>query len=1329
MSDSSQERKLWAIGVAITVALIMAAAAAVTAMGPNKAPKLHKAPFEVTQFAEDWPLPNKDYSSTRATTDSTITSANVMTLGQAWSYSIVGNSAFGGASCTPLILGDTVIFQDTNANTVALDFHTGAVKWTQMYNNPHIIGPNGAGVGYGKVFVAKDPYTIAALDINTGQEIWSNKLSYVNTTGIDIQPLVYDGKVYVSTVPGQGDVFYAAGGMGILYALDAETGDVDWTFNTVKDGYLWGHPEVNSGGGSWYAPSIDPKTGTMFWAVANPAPFAGTAAWPSGSSFDTALYTDSLLALNHDNGHLKWYTQLLHHDIWDHDVQISPILTKANISGVEQNIAITAGKMGYVYALNRDDGRLLWSVPVGKHMNDSLDPITGPTEVLPGVLGGVETPMAYSDGMVYVPIINLKTTYIPSGIASVDFAHGTGELAAIDVKYGHIVWKKDFNTINVGGATVVNDIVLTASFDGTIYALNKKTGEQLFTYKAPGGINAWPAVAGDTVIWPCGVGPQRAVIALKLGLHDPVPPEVRTYAKDWPLPNKDYSNTRSTEDSTINSQNVKDLGPAWSYKILATGAFGGATSTPLILGDTVIFQDTNANTVALDFQTGAVKWSQLYNDTHVIGPNGGGVGYGKVFVTKDPYTIAALNLQTGQEVWTKTISFVPTTGIDIQPLVYDGKVYTSTVPGQGDVFYAAGGMGEIFALDANTGDQMWSFNTVKDGNLWGHPEVNSGGGCWYPPSVDLSTGKIFWSVANPAPFAGTPDWPSGSSFDAALYTDSLLALNHTTGRLEWYSQALHHDIWDHDLQMPPILASANISGIQQDIVLTGGKMGYAYAMNREDGRMLWSVPVGEHVNDSLDPIYGPTEVLPGVVGGIETPMAYSEGMLYVPVLNVPTTYTPGGIDFSSFNLSRGDGALVAINVQYGHIAWMKDLRSINVGGATVVNDVVFTATFDGTIYAFNKYTGEELMTYKAPAGINAWPAVAGDTMIWPCGVGSQASVIALRLNTGPTVTITSPTDGSSVPGPDITVSVDVSRFTLVDKLGQPNVPGEGHLHYFLDVAPPTTPGVPAVTAPGTYVATTATSYTWTGLSAGEHMVSVELVNNDHTPLVPAAVATVYVHVNSSAPTLTITSPAEGAMISGSNVTISVLFTNFNLVNKLGQQSVPGEGHLHYFMDVTPPTAPGVPAITPSGTYAATTATSYQWTNVSPGMHMFSVELVNNDHTPLVPPVVAFVNVTTMSATGTVTIYLKAQNIAFNVSTLSVPAGSEVTLIFENLDSGIPHNFALYTDSTATTIVFQGALLVGPATTTYTFSAPTAAGTYFFRCDVHPTAMTGTFVVT
>lgn len=102
--------------------------------------------------------------------------------------------------------------------------------------------------------------------------------------------------------------------------------------------------------------------------------------------------------------------------------------------------------------------------------------------------------------------------------------------------------------------------------------------------------------------------------------------------------------------------------------------------------------------------------------------------------------------------------------------------------------------------------------------------------------------------------------------------------------------------------------------------------------------------------------------------------------------------------------------------------------------------------------------------------------------------------------------------------------------------------------------------------------------------------------------------------------------------------------------------------------------------------------------------------------------------TTGAAGQSVTIGLTAQGMAFNTSTITVPVGAMVTMNFNNMDSGVPHNFAAYTDSSASKSIFVGQIINGPKTITYTFTAPSAPGTYFFRCDVHPTTMTGQFIV-
>jgi plastocyanin len=97
--------------------------------------------------------------------------------------------------------------------------------------------------------------------------------------------------------------------------------------------------------------------------------------------------------------------------------------------------------------------------------------------------------------------------------------------------------------------------------------------------------------------------------------------------------------------------------------------------------------------------------------------------------------------------------------------------------------------------------------------------------------------------------------------------------------------------------------------------------------------------------------------------------------------------------------------------------------------------------------------------------------------------------------------------------------------------------------------------------------------------------------------------------------------------------------------------------------------------------------------------------------------------------ATVPVTLTARNIAFDTTKITVPAGSTVVMTFINNDANIPHNFALYTDSSASKKIFAGDIVTGVKTVTYTFTAPTTPGNYFFRCDVHPEMMTGTFVVT
>ena len=125
------------------------------------------------------------------------------------------------------------------------------------------------------------------------------------------------------------------------------------------------------------------------------------------------------------------------------------------------------------------------------------------------------------------------------------------------------------------------------------------------------------------------------------------------------------------------------------------------------------------------------------------------------------------------------------------------------------------------------------------------------------------------------------------------------------------------------------------------------------------------------------------------------------------------------------------------------------------------------------------------------------------------------ALIAVACGGGETdVTITRPEQGSTLDAGSVTVSVDVKKFGIVDKLGEAPEEGEGHVHFYMDAGEiPTVDGEPAVTADETtYHAQATREFTWEDVEPGEHTFAVQLVNNDHTPLRPPVIAQVTVDV-------------------------------------------------------------------------------------------------------------------------------------------------------------------------------------------------------------------------
>ncbi len=332
------------------------------------------------------------------------------------------------------------------------------------------------------------------------------------------------------------------------------------------------------------------------------------------------------------------------------------------------------------------------------------------------------------------------------------------------------------------------------------------------------------------------------------------PASANTAGGSWAQANYDYANTRDATQSTISSQNVNTLGVAWTSKVSGVAAYGSLATSPLVVNGTVYLQDLASNVYAIDLQTGKLKWEKRYNASS-LGPNGPAVDNGKVFVESNAQTVAALDANTGNQLWSKQIAPASTQAIDQQIAAYNGTLYVSTVSSLADQeSIEGGGMGIIYALNEQTGSQEWSFNTVQNGNLWGNPQVNSGGGAWEPPAIDTSTGMTYWGTDNPGPFPGTPQYPNGSSRPGPnLYTNSELAINRS-GKLQWYQQITPHDLFDRDFADSPILTTATVNGAQKKVVIGAGKPGYVVAFDAQTGDVLWKTSVGKHQNDQVQSI-------------------------------------------------------------------------------------------------------------------------------------------------------------------------------------------------------------------------------------------------------------------------------------------------------------------------------------------------------------------------------------------------------------------------------------------------------------------------------------------
>ena len=433
----------------------------------------------------------------------------------------------------------------------------------------------GVAVAYGKVYIGTVDARLIALDARTGKPVWDvqlvedlsdtaertdqlaaddplrkQKVSGTTGVGANMAPMVYQGKVIIgitgvgyglhldSERPGApiGAVIGIAGQSqraGFYAAFDAQSGKRIWQFDstpatgwegefrtTTPDGaplqrdierenasFAQYRDAWKRGGGSaWTTPAVDPALGLVYLGIGNPSPQMDDVTRPGDN-----LYTVSLVAVDAGTGKLRWYYQQVPHDMWGYDAASPPVLFDARIDGALVPAVGQASKTGWLYVLDRRNGKLLYrSEAFVPQSNLFARPTADGIDIAPGAGGGASwSPVSFDarTGLAYVAAIHMPTRYTVSDIpasgdkpairyTSLEPVKGPtwGTLSAIDLQGGgKIRWQVKTAEPLIGGVlATAGNLVFTGEGNGNLSAFHARTGELLWQFNCGAGVNAPP---------------------------------------------------------------------------------------------------------------------------------------------------------------------------------------------------------------------------------------------------------------------------------------------------------------------------------------------------------------------------------------------------------------------------------------------------------------------------------------------------------------------------------------------------------------------------------------------------------------------------------------------------------------------------------------------------------------------------------------------------------------------------------------------------------------------------------------------------------------------
>ena len=314
---------------------------------------------------QNWLTYSGGYAGWRHSGLGQINAANASRLGLQWTFQV---GDLGQFETTPLVV-DGILYGTGQSNRAfALDARTGRAIWRYQRNLPDKIQLCCGRVNRGfailgdRLFMATLDAHLIALDSKTGSPVWDvTAADYRAGYTFTLAPLVVKNEVIVGVSGGEFGV------RGFVDAYDAATGRRLWRFETVpapgQSGHeTWAGDSWKTGGApAWLTGSFDPELNLLFWPTGNPAPNMY-----GKDRLGNNLYSNSMLALDPDTGKLKWFFQFTPHDVHDYDATQIPVLVDADWEGHPRKLLIQANRNGFLYVLDRTDGKFLSAAAMGR---------------------------------------------------------------------------------------------------------------------------------------------------------------------------------------------------------------------------------------------------------------------------------------------------------------------------------------------------------------------------------------------------------------------------------------------------------------------------------------------------------------------------------------------------------------------------------------------------------------------------------------------------------------------------------------------------------------------------------------------------------------------------------------------------------------------------------------------------------------------------------------------------------------------------------------------------------------------------------------------------